>query len=52
MTRQRILITGVIVGSLLSMTGREAQAAEWSAEPSSPSRGVTTAILTLTHRFA
>jgi hypothetical protein len=47
MTRRQILIAGVIVGSLLNMTGREAQAAEWSAEPSLAVKGEYNSNLTL-----
>jgi hypothetical protein len=47
MARRQILIAGVIVGSLLSMIGREAQAAEWSAEPSLAVKGEYNSNLTL-----
>jgi hypothetical protein len=47
MTKRQILIAGVIVGSLLSMTGREAQAAEWSAESSLAVKGEYNSNLTL-----
>ena len=47
MTRQRILIAGVIVASLLSITGRETRAAEWSAEPSLSVKGEYNSNLTL-----
>ena len=48
MTSRRILVIGVIVGSLLSIAGRETQAAEWSAEPSLGVRGVYNSNLLLT----
>jgi hypothetical protein len=47
MTKRQILIAGAIVGSLLSMIGREAQAAEWSAEPSLAVKGEYNSNLTL-----
>src|SRR5262245_6109795 len=39
MVSGRVLRTGVIVASLFATSGREAQAAEWSAEPSITLRG-------------
>lgn len=47
MAKRRILIAGVIVSSLLSMTGRETQAAEWSADPSISVKGEYNSNLTL-----
>ena len=47
MAGQRLLIAGVIVSSLLSLIGREADAAEWSAEPSLSIKGEYNSNLTL-----
>jgi hypothetical protein len=50
MPSRRLLIIGVIVGSLLSITGREPQAAEWSAEPTISVRGDYNSNLLLTEQ--
>lgn len=47
MVKRRLLIAGVLVSSLLNITGRETPAAEWSAEPSIAVKGVYDSNLTL-----